>query len=100
VVSHPGPDRHPDVGTPTMRPSAATIALDEGIALAVVQEMLGFAGLPLYSCREAAASASTRVGDEFVTLRRPIRRPVDRLSTTSSAHAVTSSRRLRVDAAG
>jgi integrase len=33
--------RIPHAGTHTMRHSAATIALDEGIALAVVQEMLG-----------------------------------------------------------
>jgi site-specific recombinase XerD len=31
----------PHSGTHTMRHSAATIALDEGVALAVVQEMLG-----------------------------------------------------------
>jgi integrase len=31
----------PHAGTHTMRHSAATIALDEGVALAVVQEMLG-----------------------------------------------------------
>ena len=31
----------PHTGTHTMRHSAATIALDEGVALAVVQEMLG-----------------------------------------------------------
>jgi len=31
----------PHVGTHTMRHSAATIALDQGVALAVVQEMLG-----------------------------------------------------------
>ena len=35
----------PHAGTHTMRHSAATIALDEGVALAVVQEMLGHSGI-------------------------------------------------------
>jgi hypothetical protein len=50
-----------------MRPSAATIALDEGIALAVVQEMLGFAGIAAVfmprSCRKREHSSRRRIRD-------------------------------------
>jgi hypothetical protein len=41
VVSHPGPGRHPPRRHPHDAALGATIALDEGVALAVVQEMLG-----------------------------------------------------------
>ena len=43
----------PHAGTHTMRHSAATIALDEGVALAVVQEMLGH--VPSLLAQDAAA---------------------------------------------
>ncbi len=46
----------PHAGTHTMRHSAATIALDEGVALAVVQEMLGHVSSLL------AQDAAARVG--------------------------------------
>jgi len=41
VVSHSRPGGHPERGHSHDAALAATIALDEGVALAVVQEMLG-----------------------------------------------------------
>ena len=49
----------PHAGTHTMRHSAATIALDEGVALAVVQEMLGHVLIAAGAGRSGPGRASS-----------------------------------------
>ena len=68
VVGHPGRRGRPHAGTHSMRHSAATIGLDQGTALAVVQELLGHSdirvarGYTLHVSSAQAADGAERIG--------------------------------------